>query len=81
MRLTGLNEDNTLASLRPTYGDGPKGLTATKSSGNAGQGGEGDDKSDAPNAEIVSSHEDDRGRGPRGSPPGSPGGSGPPDGG
>eukprot|EP00959_Pyramimonas_sp_CCMP1952_P213976 4477459-Pyramimonas_sp.AAC.1 len=52
MKLTGPNEDNALASLRPSYGDGPTGMTATKSSGEAGQGGEGDDKSDAPNTEI-----------------------------
>eukprot|EP00959_Pyramimonas_sp_CCMP1952_P032476 681562-Pyramimonas_sp.AAC.1 len=56
-------------------------MTATKSSGDAGQGGDGDDKSDAPNTEIVSLHEDDRGRKPRGSPPGSPGGSDPSEGG
>eukprot|EP00959_Pyramimonas_sp_CCMP1952_P310028 6488042-Pyramimonas_sp.AAC.1 len=81
MRLTGISKDNTLANLRPTYGDGPKGMTATKSPGNDGQGGDGDDKSEAPNNEIASSHEDDRGRRPRGSPPGSPGGSDPSHGG
>eukprot|EP00959_Pyramimonas_sp_CCMP1952_P432768 9062790-Pyramimonas_sp.AAC.1 len=74
MRLTGPNEGNVLANLRPPYGDGPTEMTATKSSGDAGQGGDGDDESDAPNTEIVSLHEDDRGRRPRGSPPGSPGG-------
>eukprot|EP00959_Pyramimonas_sp_CCMP1952_P021949 461640-Pyramimonas_sp.AAC.1 len=79
--LTGPNEGNTLASYRPSYGDGPTGMPATKSSGEAGQGGEGDDKSDAPNTEIVSSREDDHGKRPRGSPPGSPGGSDPSDGG
>eukprot|EP00959_Pyramimonas_sp_CCMP1952_P279992 5853794-Pyramimonas_sp.AAC.1 len=56
-------------------------MTATESSGEAGQGGEGDDDSDALNNEIVSSHEQDRGKRPRGSPPGSPGRSDPSDGG
>eukprot|EP00959_Pyramimonas_sp_CCMP1952_P245357 5128038-Pyramimonas_sp.AAC.1 len=59
MKLTGSNGGNTLASYRPSSGDGPTGTTATKSSGEAGQGGEGGDESDAPNTEIVSSHEDD----------------------
>eukprot|EP00959_Pyramimonas_sp_CCMP1952_P205776 4303088-Pyramimonas_sp.AAC.1 len=57
------------------------GPTATKSSGGVGQDGDGDDKSDAPNAESMSMRDDDRGKRPHTSPPGSPGGSDPSDGG
>eukprot|EP00959_Pyramimonas_sp_CCMP1952_P035356 740778-Pyramimonas_sp.AAC.1 len=81
MNLTGSNGDDPFVSYYPFSRDGPVRPPAAKPSGGAGQDKEGDGKSDAPSAEIMSTRDEDSAKRPDEPRPGSPGGSGPSDGG
>eukprot|EP00959_Pyramimonas_sp_CCMP1952_P275047 5749869-Pyramimonas_sp.AAC.1 len=81
MELTGANEDVGFVNYHPFSRGGPVGPPAAKPSGGTGQDKDGDDRSDAPSAEIMSTFNDASCDRPDKPPPGSPGGPGSSDGG